>query len=514
MMRKKNFKNQIMQGIGVVVALLVAQSCTDLEPQFGDSVSVESDSGAFGGVANATNALETLYNGVENMGDQANEYALMEVSADGIAVLTRGVDWSDNGIWRTLHNHTWDAQHNYVRTAWNNRNAEVLSATQLLDPASGASGAIAAQARVLRAFNMFWILDWFGKVPFRGVNDGVDVNPEVLESQAAFDFILDDLNTAISSGNLSSHGPNSDSATLAQAGEAMARMLRAKLQLNGEAFTGSAGDMNAVISDVNAIEDLGYSLDPGTGPNGYFDIWDLDVTNTEVIWIMDTFAGNRMWNMLHPNQGGWNGFVTLTENFRLFGTENPAEDARIGLAGPDVNGVAVGYLRGQQLDASGAIIQDRQGNNLVFENELLQSLEVNNERTGLRLIKYPQRGADGRPNPSNNAVFFRFTDAVLMRAEATLRGGSGSPNTALVDVNNVRTRAGAAPLGSVALDDMLDIRMRELNAENWRRQDQVRFGAFAGTWELKTVTEEFRRKYPIPADAIATNPNLTQNEGY
>ena len=40
---------------------------------------------------------------------------------------------------------------------------------------------------------MFWILDWFGKVPFRGVNDGVDVNPEVLEAQAAFDFILNDL---------------------------------------------------------------------------------------------------------------------------------------------------------------------------------------------------------------------------------------------------------------------------------------------------------------------------------
>ena len=217
--------------------------------------------------------------------------------------------------------------------------------------------------------------------------------------------------------------------------------------------------------------------------------------------------------MLHPNQTGWNGFVTLTANFELFGTEDPAEDARIGLAGPDVNGVSVGYLRGQQLNGSGEPLNDRQGNPLVYEIAPLQSLEVNNERTGLRVVKYPQRGADGFPAATNTAVFFRFADALLMRAEATLRGGSGGP-AAAADVNAVRARAGAANLGAVTLGDMLDIRQRELNAENWRRQDQVRFGTFAGTWELKTVQDEFRRKYPIPADALATNPNLTQNEGY
>ena len=509
-MRKEILKMKIVQCLGVAGALLLAQACTDLEPNFGDSTSIQSTTGEFGGVGDPVNALQSLYNGINNMGDQANEYALMEVSADGIAVLTRGVDWSDNGIWRTLHNHTWDATHNYVRNAWNNRNSQVLAATQLLDPASNAPADIAAQARVLRAFNMFWILDWFGQVPFRGVNDGVDVNPEVLNAQAAFDFIKADLDAALSSGNLSGHGPDGD---VLVAGEAMALMLRAKLQLNGESFTGTAGDMNSVIADVNAIEALGYGLDDASGPFGYFSIWDLDSGNDEVIFALNTFTGNRVFNMLHPNQTGWNGFVTLTANFQLFGTEDPAQDARIGLAGPDVNGVSVGYLRGQQLNGAGTALTDRQNNPLVYENTPLQSLEVNNERTGLRVIKYPQRNGDGNPSPTNTAVFFRFADAVLMRAEATLRGGSGGPDAA-ADVNAVRTRAGAAALGAVTLGDMLDIRMRELNAENWRRQDQVRFGTFAGTWELKTVQDEFRRKYPIPADALATNPNLTQNEGY
>lgn len=504
------FKNQFVKYSGFALALIVGQACTDLEPEFSDSTSIESSEGTFGGVNSTANSLESLYNGIENMGNQTNEYALMEVSADGIAVLTRGVDWSDNGIWRTLHNHTWDAQHNFVRDAWNGRNSQILAATQLLDPASAASGPIAAQAQVIRAFNMFWVLDFFGQVPFRGVNDGVDVNPEVLNSQAAFDFVLSDLNAAISSGNLSSHGPDGP---ITEAGEAMALMLRAKLQLNSEAFTGTPGDMNSVIADVNAIEALGFGLDMIGAGESYFDIWDMSTGNEEAIFNLNTFTGSRIFNMLHPNQTGWNGFVTLTENFRLFGTDDPANDARLGLSGENFNGVSTGYIRGQQLDGTGAPQQDRQGNPLVYEDQILESLEVNNERNGIRVIKYPQRGADGNPTPTNDFVFFRFADALLMRAEATLRGGSGGP-AALADVNAVRTRANAAPLGSVSLDDMLDIRMRELNTEGWRRQDQVRFGTFAETWELKNVQDAFRSKFPIPADAIATNPNLVQNEGY
>ena len=507
MMRKKMFTNQIARYTGVALALVLGQACTDLEPEFQDSVSIASAEGTFGGVASSANALESLYNGIENLGSQTNAYALQEVTSDGIAVLTRGVDWSDNGVWRVLHAHTWDAQHLYVRDTWNNRNSQILAATQLLDPASNASPAEVAQAQVIRALNMFFVVDLYGQVPFRGVNDGVDVDPTVLTSQEAFDFVLNDLNTAISSGNLSAHGPDGP---LAEAGEATARMIRAKLQLQSEAITGTAGDMNAVIADVNAIEALGFTLD--TSAN-YFDIWDLDAGNSEVIFLLDTFTGTRIFNMLHPNQTGWNGFVTLTENFRLFGTDNPADDARVGLAGPDFNGVSTGYLRGQQLDGDGNNLQDRQGNNLIYEDELLTSLEVNNERNGLRVIKYPQRGDNGFPSPGNNFVFYRYADAVLMRAEATLRGGSGGP-TALVDVNAVRTRAGAAPLGSVSLDDMLDIRQRELNAEGFRRPDQIRFGTFADTWEIKNVQEPFRVLFPIPADALATNPNLTQNEGY
>ncbi|MEM9075831.1 MAG: RagB/SusD family nutrient uptake outer membrane protein [Bacteroidota bacterium] len=543
MMKKDFLSNRLTKMLGLSALVVTFQACTDLEPNFQDSVSVESDGGSFSGVTSTSASLEALYTsndsdgvGVFRQDSQESSYALMEVSADNIAVLTRGADWGDNGVWRTMHNHTWDANHVYVLQAWNRHNAAAFRANQLLDSRSGANPSETAQALVIRAFHTYHLLTFFGQVPVRGVDDGPEVNPTVLSAAEAFASILDDLNTAISSGNLSNNGPvnilrpaeegGDRAGTMSGIGEAFARFLRARTQLNAIHLVGTEGDMNQVIADVNAIENLGFELD-GIGaddPDGdesFFDIWDpANNTNREVIFMLDGDIRTRIYNQLHPNQGGWNGFVTLTETFRLFGTDDVTQDARLGLPGEEVDGVSAGYIRGQQRSPGGTNLTDRQDNDLIYEDVILTNLEVNNERNGIRIVKNPQRAADGNlpGDTARDFAWMRFTDALLMRAEATLRGGTGSPNTALQDVEAIRARAGAAPLGSVTLDNMPDIIARELNSEGvigGRRDVQLRFGTFAsGTWEMKNVTDAFRIKFPIPASALATNPNLVQNEGY
>lgn len=508
-MRKNLIKKQWTQYLGLAVLLLVGQACTDLEPSFTDSDATEDSSGNFSGVANAQSSLDGLYSGAQGFGNQADEYSMMEVTAENIAVLTRGADWGDNGVWRIMHNHSWNAAHLHVLNSWNNRNQQILNATRLLDPSSGASAEITAQARVLRAINMFVVLNFYGVVPFRGVNDGPDVNPEVLDAQAAFDFVLDDLNSAISSGSLSSDGPGGDTFTVS---EASARFLRAKVNLNAERLLGAApsGAYDAVISDVNAIEALGFALDTSVS---YFDIWDTSA-NSEVIMHLNTFTGSRVFNQIHPNQGGWNGFVTLTETFRLFGTDDESLDSRLGLPGDGLDRLSVGYLRGQQNNASGSLT-DRSNVPLVYEDELLTSLEINNERNGIRVVKYPQRNDAGAPAPTNDFVFIRLSEAILMRAEATLRIGSGGDATA--DINAIRNRAGAAAIGSATLDDVYDEIRRELNSETniaGQRAVQIRFGTYADPWEVKTAQDDFRVLFPIPQQALGSNPNLVQNPGY
>jgi hypothetical protein len=114
-----------------------------------------------------------------------------------------------------------------------------------------------------------------------------------------------------------------------------------------------------------------------------------------------------------------------------------------------------------------------------------------------------------------------------MYAELVLRGGGGNAGTAVGYVNQLRQRAYGDNSGDIAgadltLDFVLDERARELWWEGHRRTDLIRFDRFttSGVWAWKgdveagTTTEAFRNLYPIPANEIVANPNLTQNPGY
>ena len=528
MLKMKNLlKGAILTG----VAAFTFTACTDLEVDEQDSFVVEDESGEFTGV-DAGNQLTTGYGDLRGFGDQANLYALLEVSADQLLIPTRGTDWGDNGIWRTLHQHTWDVSHQFVLNTWNNLNANVFRLNQLLDSRTNASAQQTAEGRFLRAYNMYLILDLFGQAPFREVDEGVDVDPRVLQASELWDFVMADLQAALP--DLPDLGPADDNI---QASQAAANFLIAKMELNREVFTGTAGDMQAVVDAVDAIEASGFELES----MDYFEIFE-ESEDTETIFYSDTGVGNRMWNGLHyfqttPDQGGggWNGFSTTAETFGLF--EGPSDtnapdsgqEPRRGFVPStgdramdpdkpldrdadedgDADGTYLGYgfLFGQQYDADGNALNDRVGNPLIYTAEF-PGLAGNGEFQGIRILKYhPSRGAF-----TNHLIFFRFADAHLMKAEAILRGASGGDATTLV--NELRELRGAEPAASVDLAYVLDERGRELYIEGWRRNDQIRFGVFANTWDLKDVTETFRVRFPIPAQAIASNPNLVQNEGY
>jgi len=508
----KNWKSIL----AIVFLSSLTISCTDLEIEETDSI-IADEEVVFEGVADVEAAVTNLYNDVYGqLGDQANFFALNEVSTDETLVPTRGTDWGDNGIWRTLHAHTWSPTHQYILNTWNNLNQNVLRASQIIDPLSNASDADAAQARFLRAFSMYFVLDFWGVAPFRNPTDGSDVDPSVLSAAEAYDFIITDLNTAIP--NLPVSGPSADNN---RANKAAGNYLLAKVILNSERYTGSAPNYQAVVDAVDAIADDGFALQAG-----YFDIFKEDV-DSETIWFANTSVGNRIWNGMHYNQnapdntgGGWNGFSTLAEFYDSFeGDPNinvagSGQEERRGFvpdgsnAGPDNLGIGFGMLIGQQYDEDGTPLNDRPGNPLVFTKEL-PGLSGNSEATGVRIIKYhPVNGSF-----TNHEIVFRYADAHLMKAEAMLRMGGDATSL----VNELRTLRDATPLGNVSEADMLAERGRELYYEFWRRNDLLRFGQYTRAWEFKneeSVGEAFRRLYPIPINALLSNPNLVQNEGY
>ncbi|WP_340199763.1 RagB/SusD family nutrient uptake outer membrane protein [Ascidiimonas sp. W6] len=513
----KTYFNKL--GVLTILSALFMFSCTNLEIDETDSLFTET--GVFNGVP-AESSLQQLYNDVyAQLGNQENEFALMEVSTDELLVPTRGTDWGDNGLWRTLHAHTWTAAHPHVLNAWNNQNQNVFRASEIIDSRSTPTPQQEAEARFLRAFAMFNVMDLYGQVPFREVDEGPEIDPRVLSRTEAYDFILNDLTTAMP--NLASRGPSAETNF---ASKATANFLLAKLYLNAHIYKGTGtpdpADMTAVINAVDAIEADGYAL-----ADGYFDIFKEDV-DTETIWWLRTSVGNRIWNGMHYNiiapdntGGGWNGFSTLAEFYDLFegdANENgvgSGQEERRGFVPDATNadatnlGIGYGFLLGLQYDTNGNLLTDRIGNPLNFTKEL-PGLIGNTENTGIRVIKYhPVNGSF-----TSHEIMFRYADALLMKAEAQFNLGSGDP---LALVNQLRGIRDADPLGSLTAQDLLDERGRELYIEFWRRNDLVRFDQFTRDWEFKdpsAVGDTNRNLFPIPTVAILSNPNLVQNPGY
>jgi len=137
------------------------------------------------------------------------------------------------------------------------------------------------------------------------------------------------------------------------------------------------------------------------------------------------------------------------------------------------------------------------------------------DNEGYKVLKYtPVGAAFSGFNADNDLVLERYSNVLLMKAEALFR--LGNAGDALTLVNLVRKRSNATLLTSLTLQDIEDERSREFLWEGSRRTDMIRFGDyFTGTWPFKaTQTEAFRKLYPIPNQQLVANPNLSQNEGY
>jgi hypothetical protein len=504
-----------LKSFAIVGSLALLGACTDLNVKETDSRVVTTTAGVFTGV-DATATLTSAYTDLRQWGDQANIYALNEVASDELLVPTRGTDWGDNGVWRTIHQHTWDATHPQVLNTWNNIHRNLFKLSQLIDARSNATPAQVAAAKFLRAYWFFWAVDMYRQVPQRGLDDPRDLAPKVLTVQQSVDQITQDLTDAIA--GLPSVGPGGN--TLG-ASKASANYLRAKFLLNKHIYLGGApvaADMTAVITAVDAITADGFSLQSGN----YFDIF-KEASDSETILWTDTGVGNRMWNGLHYNQvapdntgGGWNGFSTYADFYAKFegsaasNEVGNSQEPRRGFVPKDGSnlGIGFGFLVGQQYSATGAKLKDRAGNDLIFTKDL-PGLAGNNERTGIRVIKYhPVNGGFTSHN-----ILMRYADAHLMKVEAILRGGT-SATPALTLYNQLRTIRGASTAIAVTLDNVYDERGRELYIEGWRRNDQIRFGKFNTPYGFMQNTQDFRSVYPIPAIAVSSNPNLKQNPGY
>lgn len=501
---------------------IVFSGCTKLDEKLGSTLTrSQADS-----VIEANALLKKAYDDLQQpYQDFGNYWGLSQVPTDETVVPTRGGDWDDNGVWRSLHEHLWNADHDNINKSFRNMLRAQFSATNVLNFSPNASQA--AQARFLRSFSMFAVLDLWGQVPFRNPSDTLLNAPRVLKPAEALDSIITNLKAIIKDL------PSSDTAAAYIATKEAAKVLLMKTYLNKGAFlnrqqpTFAAADMQAVITLADEITAGGkFKLN-----DNYFDNFSPrnDSRSTENIFTQQNGPGlssardgnatfGRWMFTCHYNQipSGWNGFSTLSDFYDKFETS----DTRRGMAYPgltNVSGLRAGFLIGQQFNQNNVPLKDRRGNPLIFTREVRIKEQDNNlEVTGIRVIKYiPDVSAKDNYNGNqadNDYVFYRYADVLLMKAEAMLRTGNSAG--ALAVVNQIRVKRGATPLPALDLDKMLDERGRELYWEGFRRQDLIRFGKYLQPWQLKPNDNPRNLLFPIPTSDLAVNKNLVQNPGY
>src|SRR5471030_1621615 len=152
-----------------VLAIIAIAGCTKLNENLGSTLTNGQVSSALG--ASGTGLL--LSAAYADLGGpltgQDQLFSLMENSTDESLVPTRGGDWDDNGVWRVIHNHTWNADHGQILGVFNALNKINFDATNVLG--FNPSKEQAAEARFLRAFALYYILDIYNQFPFRNPGD-------------------------------------------------------------------------------------------------------------------------------------------------------------------------------------------------------------------------------------------------------------------------------------------------------------------------------------------------------
>ena len=150
--------------------------------------------------------------------------------------------------------------------------------------------------------------------------------------------------------------------------------------------------------------------------------------------------------------------------------------------------------------------------------------------SGICVVKWNNNYSNGG-TPHDNAFadtdffLFRVAEAYLNAAEAEMHLNGEGSTKANEWINKLRERAHADQYASYTLNDVLDERARELYCEGFRRTDLIRYNQYGGNkatykWELKGGSDngsnfdKTKNVYPLPSSEILANKNLTQIDGY
>ena len=528
------------------------------------------------------------------------------------------VGWGDPGL-PDLHGMYWSSSNDFTEAMYYRLAQAVSFSNSFIKNASELSGeevnTFIAEARFLRAYAYYNLLDLYGNVPLT-----TEISTE-LPTQSnrteLFNFIESEL-LEIESILLTSN-------EYGRVDNIAAHALLSRLYLNAEVWTGQNRYSDCITYSQNVINS-GYSLnqnDANGNGTAYDELFmadnDVNGAQNEFIFTLNfdgmqsqTYGGTTflvhaaIGGTMNPNNfgvnGGWGGLRTTKNLVNQFAVDLDNLNSSLGSQsdwglvgnatpngwnGPDVEmyqtgpqefsiyaELANGELKFRfnedwgnnygdnggdgTIESGGANIAVSAGTYFIvldlgsgtysispFSSDKRgmfysdgQNLEIESIppfEDGYAVTKWTNIDSNGNQGSDSSGNFvdtdiplIRLAEIYLNYAEATIRGGGGDLNTAVTLVNQIRERgfggsSGQISSGELTLDFIIDERSRELYWEGLRRTDLIRFDRFTTSsylWPFKgneptgVGVDEYRNLFPLPANVISVNSNLTQNEGY
>jgi hypothetical protein len=482
-------------------------------------------------------------------GNYAVEYFFQQTySTDEAIEPARGGNWYDGGQNKTMHYHTWTKDNGYINGNWvwlstiigvTNQELSILNQTE---PAGASKQTNLAELRMVRAFAYFMMMDNYGNVPIDTAYGDFSPHANVPRAQV-FNFIESEIKASLPYLN-SATGVT----TYGRANKYMAYALLAKMYLSAEIYTGTKRYDDCIAACDNIINSGLFALEP---KNTYLKMFypDNGPQMKEFIFAIPydpamtnsfPFRGVNIHARYDVPRSEKAKFSlpftpsapasTLPEFYAYFNDSNDARNGQWltglqylndGVTPVTVTTTNLGYNQFYTgSNPSGAYTYQVNLTPNIMLRQDSSLFDVGNDELawnmGYRNVKFYPDATSLNRNQNNDVPVFRYSDIIMMKAEAILRGGSATGGqTPLSLVNALRTQRTTSPAwANVTLDSLYNERCREFAWEGWHRNDMIRFGKYEGQWGFKKDADVNHRIYPIPTVALSLNPNLKQNPGY
>ncbi|MGN6800696.1 MAG: RagB/SusD family nutrient uptake outer membrane protein [Ginsengibacter sp.] len=430
------------------------------------------------------------------------------------------ISWGDAGI-QDFHFMNWSSSNPFTQGLYYRSMYQITLANDFIRQSSddnlasrGITGGDAdnirtyrAEARFLRAYQYWVLMDLFGNPPFVTEESQIGDIPKQIKRKDLFNYVVSELKAIepeLKAPMTNDYG---------RADQAADWALLSRVYLNAKVYADTTA-YDAAASYAKKVIDAGYSLtsnynwlflaDNNLNTNEFILTINYDGLHTQgyggTTFLTHAPVGGNMTPSKFGINGGWAGARTTKNLPNLFPDYTGNQDSR-----------AEFFTDGQNIE-----IND------------ITSFTDGFAVTKFRNVKRDSTNGSSLDFSDVDMPIFRLPEMYLNYAEAVLRGGNGDKNLALQYINNLRERAygntsGDISVSDLTLDFILDERARELYWEGYRRTDLVRYGRFTTSsylWPWKggvksgTGVQSYRNIYPIPLTDLQANPNLVQNPGY